>query len=249
MFELTDKVSIVTGGTSGLGKATALALASQGAKVVVSGRREAEGEAVVAKIKSSGGEALFLKADVSREDDVRQLFETTKTHYGKVDIAFLNSGVFAFSPLKDQTSEELARQLDINVKGVYYGIKYAAQHLGQGGSIIVNSSGVAVKGLANATAYSSTKGAVNAIVRSASVELAGAGIRVNAVAPGPIWTEGAEVLMGSRENFEGAMATMVPLGRVGEAHEIAWPVVFLASSAASFITGHILAIDGGLTAA
>jgi NAD(P)-dependent dehydrogenase (short-subunit alcohol dehydrogenase family) len=245
MFELNNKVSIVTGGTSGIGKSSAIALAKQGAKVVVSGRREAEGKEVVAAIVAAGGEAIFVKTDVTSEQEVKQLFEETKAHFGRVDSVFLNSGIFNFSPLGEQTAENLSAQIDVNVKGSYYGVKYAAEFLEKDGAIILNSSVVAEVGMPGATAYSLTKGAINTLVRSAAIELAPKGIRVNAVAPGPVWTEGADAMTGSRENFESAMAPHVPFGRVGEVEEIAAAVVFLASSEASFVTGVILRVDGG----
>ena len=158
MFELKDKVAIVTGATSGIGKAAAIAYAKQGAKVVVSGRRETEGGRVVSEIKASGGDALFVKADVSIESDVEELFLKTIAHYGKVDSVFLNSGVFKFGSLAEQTGENLQDQLNVNVLGAYYGVKSGAQHLSRGGTIILNSSVVGSIGMPNASAYSLTKG-------------------------------------------------------------------------------------------
>jgi 3-oxoacyl-[acyl-carrier protein] reductase len=246
MFSLEGKVSIVTGATSGIGKAAAIALAHQGSRVVVSGRRKAEGQAVVDSIKAAGGEAVFVRADVKQEADVRNLFEQAKAHYGRVDVAFLNSGVFEFAPLADQTEESLTHQIDTNIKGVYYGVKHAATHVADGGSVILNSSVVADLGFPGASAYSLTKGAVNTLARTAAVELAGRKVRVNAVAPGPIWTEGADAAFGGRESFDQNLGVQTLLGRGGEADEIAAAVVFLASDEAAFITGHVLAVDGGI---
>lgn len=246
MFELTNKTAIVTGATSGIGKATALAFAAQGATVVVSGRREAEGQSVVNDIKQQGGNAVFIQADVTNPSDVQNLFAQTKSQFGKIDIAFLNSGIYNFSPLAEQTAEDLSYQIDVNIKGVYYGLQEAAKHLGEGSSVIVNSSIVADIGMPGASAYSLTKGAINTLVRTAAVEFAPQKIRVNAVSPGPIWTEGLESMTGNRDNADANLAGLTVMNRLGQPEEIAAGVVFLASDAASYITGQILPIDGGI---
>lgn len=249
MNTLNDKVAIVTGSTSGIGKETAKAFAAQGAKVIVSGRREEEGLKVVEEIRASGGEAIFVRADVTIESEVENLVAKAVESYGKVDIAFLNSGIYRISPITDQGQSELDSQLQTNVNGVYYGIKHVAKAMAnKGGSIVTNSSAVGQVSFPGMTAYSLTKGAVDNLTRVAAIELAPQKIRVNAVAPGPIWTEGAEAMAGSRDNFEQAMLAAVPLGRIGESVDVANAVVFLASDDASFITGQILAVDGGIVA-
>lgn len=246
MFNLQNKVAIVTGSTAGIGKASAIALAQQGATVVVSGRRAEEGEKVVNEITANGGKARLIKADVTKRSDVSNLFEQTVAEFGKVDIAFLNSGVYNFAPFADQTEEDLSHQIDVNIKGVYFGVQEASKHLSEGGSVVINSSTVADFGMPGASAYSLTKGAINTLTRTAAVELAPRKIRVNAVSPGPIWTDGMHSMTGSRENAEAAMASLTVMNRVGEASEIAAGVVFLASDEASYITGQILNIDGGI---
>ncbi|OWU65442.1 MAG: oxidoreductase [Armatimonadetes bacterium Cent15-Ar3] len=246
VLNLTNKVAIVTGSTAGIGKATAHLLAQQGATVVVTGRREAEGQAVVSEITAKGGKATSIKTDVTSATDNAHLFEQTKSQFGKIDIVFLNSGVYSFAPLAEQTEEDLTNQIDVNIKGVYFGLQQVAKHVAEGGSVIINSSTVADFGMPGASAYSLTKGAVNTLVRTAAVELAPQKIRVNAVSPGPIWTEGMGNMTGTRENAEAAMGSMTVIGRVGEPNEIAAGVVFLASDEASYVTGQIWNIDGGI---
>ncbi|MBS1708587.1 MAG: SDR family oxidoreductase [Armatimonadetes bacterium] len=247
MADFESLVSIVTGATSGIGKATAKLLAQKGSKVVVAGRREAEGQAVVDDIKANGGEAVFVKTDVTSESDVQNLVARTLETYGRVDVAFLNSGVFRFNAIGKQLADDLAEQIDVNIKGVYYGLKHVANAMGdKGGSIVFNSSTVDAVGFPGASAYSLTKGAVNTLTRTAAVELADKGIRVNSVAPGPIWTEGAGDLFGDRETAETNFKTNIPLGRIGEPNEIAEVVAFLAGPASSFVTGQVIYADGGL---
>ena len=244
MNSFNGKVSIVTGATSGIGRTTAVLLAKRGSKVVIAGRRESEGAEVVDEITRAGGDAIFVKTDVQNEAEVKNLVDKTVSHYGRVDVAFLNAGVFRFNSIGDQTVEDLNNHIDINVKGAFYGLKHVSKAFGEkGGSIVFTSSVVADIGIANSSAYSLTKGAINTLTRTAAVELAGANIRVNSVAPGPIWTEGAGAVFGDRATAD---ANFVPMGRIGEEIEVAEAVVFLASDAASFITGQVLTVDGGV---
>ena len=211
---------------------------------MIAGRRESEGAEVVDEITRAGGDAIFVKTDVQNEAEVKNLVDKTVSHYGRVDVAFLNAGVFRFNSIGDQTVEDLNNHIDINVKGAFYGLKHVSKAFGEkGGSIVFTSSVVADIGIANSSAYSLTKGAINTLTRTAAVELAGANIRVNSVAPGPIWTEGAGAVFGDRATAD---ANFVPMGRIGEEIEVAEAVVFLASDAASFITGQVLTVDGGV---
>lgn len=241
---------MVTGGTSGIGKVTALAFGQEGAKVVVSGRRVAEGEAVVQSIRQEGGEALFVQADVSREADVQALVAKTLEAYGRLDVAVNNAGVELFKPLTDTTEEEYDRVIDINVKGVFLSLKHQIPALLQsGGGSIINISSVAGQiGMAGASVYIASKHAVNGLTRAAAIEYARQGIRVNAVAPGAIKTEMFDRLTGGDDtDIYKFMETMHPVGRVGTSEEIASAVLWLASSGASFVTGQIIPVDGGVT--
>lgn len=246
-----NKVVLITGATSGIGKATALAFAAQAAKVVVSGRREAEGAAVVAQIKAAGGEACFVRADVSVEADVRALVAAAVSKYGRVDIAFNNAGVEHAAPLAETTAEAFHHVFNINVLGLLLSQKYeAAAMLKTGGGVIINTSSVAGQvGMANVSVYVASKHAVEGLTKSAALEFAKQGIRVNAVAPGAIVTDMFHRFAGGPDS-DGAkyMASLHPVGRLGKVEEIAEVVLFLASDQASFITGQSIAVDGGFTA-
>jgi len=174
------------------------------------------------------------------------LFAKAIEAFGRLDIVFLNSGVYRFTPIEEQTVADLDEQISINIKGVYFGLQEAVRYLSSGGVILVNSSTVTDVGFPGGTVYSMTKGAVNVLVKTAAVELAPRNIRVNAVSPGPIWTEGVANMTGARENAENSLGAMTALGRVGDASEIAAGVVYLASDEAAYITGQILGIDGGI---
>jgi NAD(P)-dependent dehydrogenase (short-subunit alcohol dehydrogenase family) len=250
--KLQNKVALVTGGTSGIGRASAVALAKAGAKVVVSGRREAEGQETVRLIEAVGGEALFVKADVSNEADVINLVNKTVEKFGGLHIAFNNAGVEGkHATSVEFTAEEYQHVFDINVKGVFSSLKYQIPAIlkSGGGSIINTSSVLGLIGMPNSGVYVASKHAVLGITKSAALEYGKQGIRVNAISPAVIQTEMFERFAGGADSEVGKyMATLHPIGRIGQPDEIANTVVFLASDDSSFITGQSIAVDGGFTA-
>lgn len=250
-MEFKDKVVLITGGTSGIGKETAIAFARGGAAVVVGGRREAEGSAVVDQIEKAGGKARFIQCDISKEDQVKNLVAGTLKTFGRIDIAFNNAGVEAMGPLNEVTPEEFRRVFDINVLGVLLSLKHEIPAmLKGGGGVIVNTSSVAGHiGMSGVSVYVGSKHAVEGITKAAALEFADRGIRINAVAPAAIETEMLDRFAGEPEGeMRKGLAAMHPLGRVGTSAEVAAAVLFLASPAASFITGTSLAVDGGFLA-
>ncbi len=248
MISLIGKNALITGSTSGIGKASAVLLAELGANVIVSGRNKMAGLEVTEKIRENSGSAEFIAADVTKQNEVESLFSSAHEKFGEIDIVFLNSGIFSLNPISEQSIENLESQVNVNIFGVYYGLKAALPYLAKNASIIVNSSVVADKGFPGGTAYSLTKGAVNALIQAAAAELAPQGIRVNAVAPGPIATEGTAALAGGDiAQFESNMGNLTLMKRIGQPEEIANAVAFLGSSSASYITGQIIRVDGGLT--
>ncbi len=248
MFDFTGKVVLVTGGTSGIGRVTAIAFAKAGAKVVLSGRREAEGAAVVQEIKKAGGTAQFVRADVAKEEDVKRLVEGTVAAFGRLDIAFNNAGVEWTGELAKVTEADYRKVFDINVWGVLTSMKYEIPAmLRNGGGSIINTSSVAGhNGMAGVSVYIASKHAVEGLTKSAALEFARQGIRVNAVAPAAIATEMIDRFVGGADTEAGrGLANMHPIGRLGRSEEIAAAVLYLASDAASFVTGTSLAVDGG----
>jgi len=247
----TNKIVLVTGGTSGIGKTTAIAFADAGARVVLTGRREKEGLEVVAEIKKTGGTAAYIRTDVAKEADVVKAVDFVLSTHGRLDVAFNNAGVEIVGPLDQVTEEQYRRTFDINVWGVLNAMKHeVAAMLKSGGGSIVNVSSIAGHiGLAQASIYVATKHAVEGLTKAIAVEFAKQGIRVNAVAPGAIDTEMVDRFAGKEGDVRNWLISQHPVGRLGTAEEIAAAVLYLTSDAANFTTGTILAVDGGWTAA
>ncbi len=248
---LKDKVAIVTGGTTGIGRATAIAYAQQQAKVVVVGRRMDEGEDTVRLIKEAGGEAIFVQADVTKEADVKAMVDKAVGVFGRLDIAFNNAGTFGENPsLIDQTEAEYDLTMNVNVKGVWLSMKHEiAQMLQQGSGLIVNTaSTVGVVALPSLLLYTVSKHAVVGLTKAAALQYAKAGIRINAVAPGSVATPIFEAGTGGQDEVKAYLAGLHPIGRIGTPLEVANAVLFLSSDMASFITGATLLVDGGFVA-
>jgi len=248
MARFTGKVVLVTGGTSGIGRATAIAFAKEGAKVVLSGRREKEGLAVVEEITKAGGVAHFVQADVAKEADVKRLVEETVAKFGRLDAAFNNAGVEWAGPLTEATETDYRRIFDINVWGVLVSMKHEIPAmLRAGGGAIVNTSSVAGHvGMAGASVYIASKHAVEGLTKTAALEFARQGVRVNAVAPAGIETDMLDRFTGGAESEQKkAFGEMHPVGRIGRSEEVAAAVLYLASDEAKFTTGISLPVDGG----
>lgn len=245
------KAVLVTGGAGGIGRAAALAFAQAGARVAVSDVNAAGGEETVGLITQAGGEAIFVKADVSREAEVEALVAKTVAAFGRLDCAFNNAGIEEESkPLADCDEALFDRIMAVNVKGAWLCMKHEIrQMLKQGGGAIVNTASVA--GLVGAPlqpAYAASKHAVVGMTKTAAAEYGKAGIRINSVCPGVIRTPMLERAIEREPRREKNIVKVHPIGRIGEADEIAGAVLWLGSDAASFVTGHQLAVDGGLTA-
>jgi NAD(P)-dependent dehydrogenase (short-subunit alcohol dehydrogenase family) len=252
MAAFAGKVAIVTGGSSGIGRATAIGFAREGAKVVVASRRIKEGEETVQLVKKAGSDGFFIKTDVAKTADVRAMVEKTVATYGRLDYAFNNAGVIEQTPgpLVEQSEETFGRIMDINVKGIWLSMKYEIpEMLKRGGGAIVNMSSVAgVIGFPGIGIYVASKHAVVGLTKAAAVEYSKSGIRVNAVNPAAIETEMLGHIVGDNAEARAQMAAAHPIGRTGRPEEIADAVIWLCSDKSSFVTGHALLVDGGYTA-
>jgi NAD(P)-dependent dehydrogenase (short-subunit alcohol dehydrogenase family) len=247
---MNTQVVLVTGGLTGIGRAAAVAFAKKGAQVVVGGRRDVAGQELVKELRSFGSEAEFILADVRTEDDVRTLVDKTVARFGRLDVAVNAAGSEGQpGPITDQTAESYAATFDTNVLGVILSMKHEVRVMQErgSGSIINISSTYGHKGTASAALYAGSKHAVEGLTKSVALGVAKSGIRVNAVAPGPTDTGLLTRFTGTPEN-KAALVASVPMDRLGRPEEVAEAILFIASDEASFVTGHILNVDGGKTA-
>ena len=249
--ELEGKVGLVTGGTSGIGRDTAVLFAKAGAKVVVAGRRELEGNETIELVRAAGGEGLFVKADVSKGSEVVSLIQKAVEKFGRLDIAFNNAGIEGvWVPIVRQSEEDWDRTIAINLKGVWLCLKYEIRQMlkqGGGGAIVNMASITGLIGSAGAASYSASKHGVVGLTKSAALENARSGIRINVVCPGVIETPMGDRLFGAPAVHK-AVLSYHPIGRFGRPMEIAEAVVWMCSDKASFMTGQSLILDGGMLA-
>jgi NAD(P)-dependent dehydrogenase (short-subunit alcohol dehydrogenase family) len=246
---MSTQVVLITGGITGIGRAAAIAFAKKGSKVVVAGRRDEAGKALVRDLRAFGSEAEFINADVRKEDDVRAMVDKTIARFGRLDVAVNNAATEGqVGPITDQTAESYAATFDTNVLGVLLSMKHEVRVMQKqgSGSIINISSTYGHEGAAGGSVYVGSKHAVEGITKSVALEVVNSGIRVNAVAPGPVDTGMLTRFTGTPEN-KAALVSTVPMARLGRPEEQADAIVFIASDEASFITGHILNVDGGKT--
>jgi NAD(P)-dependent dehydrogenase (short-subunit alcohol dehydrogenase family) len=246
---MDKSIILITGALTGIGRAAAVAFARKGDTVVVTGRRDEAGKALAEELRALGAEAEFINADVRNEDDVRALVDETVARFGRLDVAVNNAGTEGqVGPITDQTAQTYAATFDTNVLGVLLSMKHQVRVMQEqgSGSIVNISSTYGHESAAGASVYVGSKHAVEGITKSVALEVAKAGIRVNAVAPGPTDTGMLTRFTGTPEN-KAALVAQVPLARLGLPEELADAIVFIASDQASYITGHVLNVDGGMT--
>lgn len=245
--KLVGKVAVVSGASKGIGAAIAEHLAAEGAAVVVNYASSKSGaDRVVNEITNRGGKAVAVQADMSKESDIKRLFEETKKEFGRVDVLVNNAGVYEFSPIEETTTAQYHKMFDLNVLGVLLATREAVKHFGQeGGSIINISSVAATSNLPNSSVYSATKAAVDSFTRTLAAELGPRKIRVNAISPGMVETEGFHSAGIAESDFRKQVEATTPLGRIGQPGDIAPAAVFLASSDSGWITGQSILIAGG----
>lgn len=244
---LEDKVAIITGAGSGFGRATSELYAEEGAKIVAVDYNEATAQETVSAIHDKGGEAIAVKADVSNEEDVNNFIQTAIDTYGQIDILFNNAGVYAPGTVEETSLEDWNRSLDVNVTALFLSSKYALPYLKETkGNIINTASAGGIIGFPEAIAYGTTKGAVISFTRGMAVDYAEEGVRVNAIAPGTGETGMTNDLLEDEEVYKGFVSP-IPMNRLGKPEDIAHAALFLGSNQASYITGHVLPVDGGWT--
>lgn len=249
--ELQGKVALITGGTTGIGRDTAVLFAKEGAKVVITGRREAEGNETIALVRAAGGEGLFLKSDVSKTADVESAVQKTVEKFARLDVAFNNAGIEgSWKPIIEQTEEDWNSVIDINLKGTWLCLRAEIQQMlkqASGGAIVNMSSVAGLMGAGGAGIYVASKHGVIGLTRTAALEYASKAIRVNAVCPAVIETAMAERAFGDPAISKRILAQH-PIGRFGKPMEIAEAVLWLCSNRSSFMTGHYIVLDGGMRA-
>jgi NAD(P)-dependent dehydrogenase (short-subunit alcohol dehydrogenase family) len=249
MKRFESKVVLVLGGNAGIGRAAAEAFAREGARVVVAGRREDQGIAVAQGIQKAGGTAKFIRTDVARETDVQAVIEGTVKEYGRLDVLFNNAGIEGkMGPIGTLGASDFDETFGVNVRGTWLAMKHALPHLVKTkGTIVNNGSVVGEIGFPDSSIYSATKGAVHALTRATAIEFVSQGVRVNAVAPGPIETDMAVRVFGGLDELRAIAKQIVPVGVPGVVEDIAAAVLYLASPESRFVVGQVLVVDGGFT--